>query len=178
MPWVLGTGEKQLDLHTIIMIPHDSSFPLKMLVDSRLSGFLIDKHLVVKLNIPKIKLTHPKLLINADHSLNKHITHIVCLDLRIHPIKDTVLFAVANLGKASAFLGFDWLEHMNPVIDWKWQRATFPNHVLDVPVLDEGNKVLWVDLETRATSLESRRTWETLHSPMYPNTCTILLTYS
>ena len=81
MPWVLGTGEKQLDLHTIITIPRDSSFPLKMLVDSGSSGSLIDKHLVEKLNIPKIKLTHPKLLVNADHLLNECITHVVHLDL-------------------------------------------------------------------------------------------------
>jgi len=62
-PWVLGTGEKQLDLHTLIMIPCDSSFPLKMLIDSGSSTSLINKHLVEKLNIPKIKLSHLKLLV-------------------------------------------------------------------------------------------------------------------
>jgi len=118
-PWVLSTGKKQLDLHTLISIPRDPSFPLKMLFDSGSSGSLIDKHLVEKLNIPRIKLPHPKLLVNADHSLNERITHVVYLDLRIGPMKDTVCFAVANLGKAGAFLGFNWLEHMNPIIDWK-----------------------------------------------------------
>ena len=90
--------------------------------------------------------------------MNKHITHIVHLDLRIGPINDTVIFAVANLGKAGAFLGFDWLKHMNPVIDWKQWHVTFPDHTMDVPILNEGNKVLWIDLEACATSLESRRT--------------------
>ena len=90
-----------------------------MLIDSRFSGSLINKHLVEKLNIPKIKLSYPKLLINADHSLNERITHVICLDLCIGPVKDTVLFAVANLEKAGAFLGFDWLEHTNLVINWK-----------------------------------------------------------
>jgi len=108
--WVLSTGEKQLDLHTTITIPCNPSFPLKMLVDSRSSGSIIDRHLVDKLNIPKIKLPHSKLLMNGNHSLNEHITHVICLDLCIGPVKDTVLFAVANLGKAGAFLGFDWLE--------------------------------------------------------------------
>jgi len=46
MPWILGTSEKQLDLHTTISIPRNNSFPLKMLVDSGSSGSLIDKHLV------------------------------------------------------------------------------------------------------------------------------------
>ena len=90
-----------------------------MLVDSGSSRSLIDKHLVEKLNIPKIKLPHPKLLVNADHSLNERITHVVRLDLCIGPVKDTVIFTVANLGKAGAFLGFNWLEHRNPIIDWK-----------------------------------------------------------
>jgi len=48
-----------------------------MLVDSGSSRSFIDRHLVDKLNIPKIKLPHPKLLVNADHSLNEHITHVV-----------------------------------------------------------------------------------------------------
>ena len=81
-----------------------------MLIDSRSSESLIDRHLVDKLNIPKIKLLDSKLLMNANHSLNECITHIIHLDLHIGPVKDTVLFAVANLGKAGAFLGFDWLE--------------------------------------------------------------------
>jgi len=127
-----------------------------MLIDSGSSRSLIDKHLVERLNILKIKLTHPKLVVNAAHSLNERITHVVCLDLCIGPVKNTILFTVANLGKADVFLGFDWLEHINPVIDWKQRCATSPNHTVDVPVLDEGDKVLWVDLEARATSLEFR----------------------
>ena len=106
-PWVLGTGEKQLDLHTLITLPRNSSFSLKVLVDSGSSGSLINEHLVEKLNISKVKLPHPKLLVNADHLLNEHITHVVHLDLCISPVKDTVIFTVSNLGKAGAFLGFD-----------------------------------------------------------------------
>ena len=117
-----------------------------MLVDSGSSGSLIDKHLVKRLNIPKIKLVHPKLLVNADHSLNECITHVVHLDLRIGLVKDTVIFTVANLGKAGTFLGFDWLECMNPIIDWKRRHATFPDHMADTPLLDEGDRVLWVNL--------------------------------
>jgi len=113
-----------------------------MLIDSGSSGSLIDRHLVDKLNIPKIKLPHPKLLMNADHSLNERITHVIHLDLCIGPVKDTVLFAVTNLGKAGAFLGFDWLERLNPVIDWKCRRATFPESTTDTPILEEGDKVL------------------------------------
>ena len=76
-PWILGTGEKQLDLHTTISISSNDSFPLKMLVDSSSSGSLIDKHLVHRLGIPKTKLPHLKLLINADHSMNEQVTHII-----------------------------------------------------------------------------------------------------
>ena len=118
-PWILGSGEKQLDLHTTIAIPRYPLFPLKMLVDSGSSGSLIDRHLVEKLGIPKIKLAHLRLFLNTDHSKNDRITHIVCLNLHIGPIKDSIIFAIANLSKASAFLGFDWSEHLNPVINWR-----------------------------------------------------------
>ena len=116
-PWVLGSGKKQLDLYTTIAIPHNPSFPLKMLVDSGSSGSLIDRHLVEKLGIPKIKLAHPRLLLNADHLKNDRITHVVCLDVHIGSVKDSIIFTIANLGKAGTFLGFDWLEHLNPIID-------------------------------------------------------------
>ena len=109
--------KKQLDLHTTITIPHNPSFSLKTLVNSGSSRSLINKHLVDKLNIPKIKLSYPKLLINANLSLYECITHVIHLDLCIGPVKDTILFAVANLGKAGVFLGFNWLERLNPVID-------------------------------------------------------------
>jgi len=157
-PWVLDTGEKQLDLHMTIMIPCDSSFPLKMLIDSGLSGSLIDKHLVEELNIPKSKLICLKLLVNANHSLNECITHVIHLDLCISLVKDTVIFVVANLGKTGMFLGFNWLERMNLIIDWKRKHATFPDHTADTPLLDKGDRVLWVDLKACATSLKSRET--------------------
>jgi len=112
-PWVLSSGEKQLDLHTTVAIPCDPSFPLKMLVNSGFSGSLIDKHLVNKLGILKIKLACPRLLLNADHSKNEWITHVICLDVHIGSIQDSVIFAIANLGKAGIFLGFAWLECLN-----------------------------------------------------------------
>ena len=142
-PWVLSTREKQLDLHTKITIPCNASFSLKMLVDSGFPGSLIDKCLVEKLGIPRIKLPHPKLLVNADHLMNECITHIVQLDLYISPIKDMVIFAVTNLGKAGEFLGFDWLERLNPVINWKKHCVTFPADPLATTTeLDKDNKVL------------------------------------
>ena len=156
IPWVLGSGEKQLDLHTTVTIPRDPSFPLKMLVDSGSSGSLIDRHLVEKLGIPKIKLAHPRLLLNADHSKNDRITHVARLDVHIGSVKDSIIFVIANLGKAGAFLGFDWLERLNPVIDWRRRRATFPEPIPDTITLDDGDKVLWVDLETRATSSKTQ----------------------
>jgi len=150
-PWVLDSGEKQLDLHTTIAIPRNPSFPLKMLVDSGSLESLIDRHLVKKLGILKIKLAHSRLLLNTDHSKNHRITHVVHLDVHIGSIKDLIIFAIVNLGKAGAFLGFDWLECLNPVIDWRQQQATFPESIPNTITLDDGNKVLWVDLEIHAT---------------------------
>ena len=127
-----------------------------MLVDSGSSGSLIDKHLVEKLGIPKIRLAHLKLQVNADHSMNDQITHVVCLDVCIGPVQDLVVFMIANLRKAGAFLGFDLLECFNPVIDWKRRRATFPEPAADPMTLDDSNKILWVNLETCTTSLKTQ----------------------
>jgi len=155
-PWVLGSGKKQLDLHMTVAIPCDPLFPLKMLVDSGFSGSLIDKHLVDKLGIQKIKLACPRLLLNTDHLKNEQITHVVCLDIRIGSIQDSVIFTIVNLSKAGIFLDFDWLEHLNPVIDWRWWWATFPEPITNTETLEDGNKILWVNLETCATSLKAQ----------------------
>ncbi|KZV89739.1 hypothetical protein EXIGLDRAFT_597567, partial [Exidia glandulosa HHB12029] len=64
---------------------------------------------------------------NADGSLNGHIKEYV--ELRII-IRDSAGnehaercdLPVANLaGKHDIFLGFDWLEQHNPLIDWRKQ---------------------------------------------------------
>ena len=125
-----------------------------MLVDSSSSGSFIDKHLVHKLGIPKIKLPHPKLLVNANHSMNKQIIHVMWLDICIGPVKDSVCFAIANLRKSGAFLGFDWLEHLNPIIDWRKRHATFSTEPLPCDkLLEDGDRVLWIDLEAHAAWL-------------------------
>lgn len=153
--WVKGTGERQLDLLTTVTIPRNANFPLRMLVDNGSTGSLIDKRLVEQSGIPRIKLPRPTLLVNADKSMNKRITHVVQLNVKLGPHVEEMVFAIANLGKAGAFLGFDWLEKHNPNINWRTREV----RLSDPPVnncttdLQEGDKVLWVDLETRATSI-------------------------
>ena len=83
------------------------------------------------------------------------------LDICIGPVRDSVCFAIANLGKSGAFLGFNWLERLNPIIDWRKWRATFPTEPppCDEP-LEDGDRVLWIDLEARAAWSMARTTVE------------------
>jgi len=85
----------------------------------------------------------------------------VQLDICIGPVRDSVCFAIANLGKSGAFLGFNWLERLNPIIDWRKWRATFPTEPppCDEP-LEDGDRVLWIDLEARAAWSMARTTVE------------------
>jgi len=76
-PWILDSGEKQLDLHTTVTIPRNPSFSLKMLVDSGSSGSLIDKHLVLQLFSPlnyyDTSFTHHSDSIALDSSYMTHL---------------------------------------------------------------------------------------------------------
>ena len=76
---------------------------------------------------------------------------------------ERISFAVTDLGKADLFLGYEWLQHHNPTIDWKlshlnldkcrtWCRRITggeePEDVEDnIKEVEEGERILYINLE-------------------------------
>ena len=66
-------------------------------------------------------LTQPIRLYNINGSLNEagSITHTVQLPLKVGQDKEKFDFFVTSLGPEKVILGFPWLRHRNPSIDWQ-----------------------------------------------------------
>jgi len=41
------------------------------------------------------------------------------MNMEIRDHVEQISFAVTDLGKADVFLGYEWLQHHNPSINWK-----------------------------------------------------------
>jgi len=67
------------------------------------------------------KYPTPILCHNADGSLNKsgNIMDYIKMNMEIRDHMEQISFAVTNLGKTDVFLGYEWLQHHNPSINWK-----------------------------------------------------------
>ena len=105
---------------------------------------------------------------NADGSLNKsgNIMDYIKMNMEIRDHMEQISFAVTNLGKTDVFLGYEWLQHHNPSINWKtsqlvldrcqtWCRRVIrggePEEIEDdYDELEEGEKYLFVNLEEEA----------------------------
>ena len=124
--YIQGIGGMKLEMHVILETNEDSScvFKTKALLNSGCTGSCINRSFVKEHNLPTIKLARPIPVYNADGTLNQNgaITDIVELRMIIQDHKETIRFAVSNLGKADVFLGHDWLAYHNFSIDW--QKST------------------------------------------------------
>jgi len=89
---------------------------------------------------------------------------------------ERISFAVTDLGKADLFLGYEWLQHHNPTIDWKlsclnldkcktWCRRIIgeeePEDIENnIKEVEEGERILYINLEEevlRRKQVEERK---------------------
>ena len=64
---------------------------------------------------------------NADGTTNQagKITHVVRLRLSIQDHTEVTTFAVTNTGNSDVIIGFDWLRHHNPSVNWTKGKIIF-----------------------------------------------------
>jgi len=109
LPVEIGTMDMS-ELHSV-----------KVLLDCRATGSLINRDFVCSKGMNTWTLSHNILVFNVDSSPNEagQISKVVDIVLRYKTHSERMLLAVSGLGKQSLILGYDWLKDHNPRIDWE-----------------------------------------------------------
>ena len=94
------------------------SLAIQALIDSGATLNFIHEAVVASLNLPTQPCPPLKVLL-ADGRLLTHSSRKVTLQFKIAGVLQTQTFYVAPIGIHSMILGMPWLEHTNPIIDWK-----------------------------------------------------------
>jgi hypothetical protein len=94
------------------------------LIDSGVTENCIDRKFIRKYKLPATKLLKPRIVRNADNSPNSSgiITHSVNLELQYAGKPQQFRFLVTDLGDDSIVLGYPFLAHNNPPLDWTTGR--------------------------------------------------------
>jgi len=95
-------------------------YSIKALLDSGVTGSLIDRDFVYSKGMNTRTLSHNIPVFNVDGSPNEagQISEVVDVVLRYKTHSKRMLLAISRLGKQSLILGYDWLKDHNPRIDW------------------------------------------------------------
>jgi len=126
-------------------------YSIKVLLDSRATGSLIDRNFVRSKGMNTWTLSHNIPVFNVDGSPNKagQISEVVDVVLRYKTYSERMLLAVSGLGKQSLILGYDWLKDHNPRIDWEKGEVEMTH----CPLRCEGGRALWKE-QTRQKRIE------------------------
>jgi hypothetical protein len=93
---------------------------MKALLDSGANAIYIDKAYAQKMKLPLTLLADPIPVYNVDGTRNAagSITHCAEIIIQFQEHRERVTAEVTNLGKNQMILGYTWLSHHNPEIDW------------------------------------------------------------
>src|SRR5882757_191634 len=100
----------------------------KALIDSGCTRCAISRSFIKKHQINRTKLDHKIRVVNADGTENKagRITHHVEMKMRMGEKHwEDMDFGIMELEGHDIFLGYDWLQHHNPEINWKTGAIRF-----------------------------------------------------
>jgi hypothetical protein len=97
------------------------------LLDSGCTGSVISRRYIHENKIATKQLERPLAVRNADGTPNTSgmIQEYIEVHVIIGDHKEMLQLAVTELGNDDLFLGFDWLQHHNPLIDWTKSKLSF-----------------------------------------------------
>jgi hypothetical protein len=130
-PNVLATDSKNLPTGLYISghITHnDAQHKVLVLLDSGCTTSTISRQTVARYKLKTRSLPSPILATNADGTPNigGYITEAIMLPLTIGDVTHKWSFRVTHLHDADIYLGFDWLHHYNPAINWQQLSLSVP----------------------------------------------------
>jgi len=122
----LCSAKRELCPYTTITTEEGETYPVKALLDPGCTDSVISRNLVQREKIPTKQLSRSRTSYNADGSINVGgpTTEYVSLHLDVDGHPDFRHFFVTDLNY-DMLIGFDWISHHNPEIDWSAEKITF-----------------------------------------------------
>ena len=117
-----------MNVPVILYIPgSDRRIDGEALLDSGSTGSCIHRDYVRRHGLETQAFDAPIDVYNADGSVNSggRITHFVQLLVQIGDHRERMTFLVTDLGKSDLFLGYEWISHHNPCINWRDRTIDF-----------------------------------------------------
>lgn len=115
---------------------HPHHVKVKALLDSGASTCFIDRDLVKRHNLPIVPKKYPVAVevIDGRPLISGDVTHETKpLDIILEGHRSTIVFNIISSPSNPLVLGLSWLEMVNPDIDWKNRRLTYPTVVSHIP---------------------------------------------
>ena len=126
--YIRRVSGRQMDIQlTATTLDTGRTYGVKALLDSGSTGSCIDQKFVKENRINTNKYPTPIPVYNADGTRNQAgpITEYVDMRIQIKDHIERLHWAVTDLGKATIFIGYEWLTRHNPRIDWTKETIGF-----------------------------------------------------
>jgi hypothetical protein len=93
----------------------------RALVDSGATENFLDFRMVTRWQLPTQRLQNPRQIFNVDRTENRlgRVDKFCRLNVGVGSNRQMQTFFITNLGKDRIILGYPWLEHFNPQLNWK-----------------------------------------------------------
>ena len=143
------------------------SSTIAALIDSGASLNFIHEHIVSLLQIPTEPCTPVRVAL-ADGRILTHSNRQVTRNVTIAGIPQRHTFFVAPIGIHTMILGMPWLEHINPLIDWRLKKVDF-RALTSPPALMSPPALITSDSESSKSMSKSKSESESVKSEVSTN---------
>ena len=155
-------GQRQLDVPLILTNPEGGrKADIIGMMDTGCTGSCIHRDLVRHMELTMIPFEQPIAVFNANGTPNigGSLTHYVVVKIQIGDHAEHLLLFITDLGKSDLFLGHEWLDHHNPVVDWKAKTIEFTRCPKECErVLDDNERIFKLNIPSylKACSMHIR----------------------
>ena len=138
-------SQNAFEVKASIQTPAGEVCKILALLDSGCTGTTMDQQFTKERGLETHKLPRPIPVYNADGSINQvgSITEFAIVKLTIDDHKEQIAMGLSQLSTHTIFLGYDWLQKHNPIMNWQEHTLKFTcdnDHVPNFVATDNNNK--------------------------------------
>ena len=128
-----------------IQTPAGEVCKILALLDSGCTGTTMDQQFTKEKGLETHKLPRPIPVYNADGSINQagSITEFAIVELMIDDHKEQIAMGLSQLSTHTIFLGYDWLQKHNLIVNWREHTLKFTcdnDHIPNLVATDDDDK--------------------------------------